>query len=195
MIKMKLKLDKIYSLFRKSHKLTLFNVTDHEPEEYISKQYLCDGYCCYALDENLPTFGESSIAALIGCSSDDISVESKEQTPYISEIMSDAYNPSDRALKIERYSYFDYTVLSTFADDCVLFVDPKYIKPFDVGSDICYNLRLVGDKPIIVVKNGMFTVAAITPNTFRDAELANYLDSTRKIYKALAEMQERQNKE
>lgn len=133
-----MKLDKIYSLFRKSHKLTLFNCIDKdlEGETYISKQYLCDGYCCYALDENLPTFSESAIAALIGCSSDDISVESKEQTRFIKEIMSEGYNSTDQALQIEPYSFFDKTVLSTFNGDSVLFVDPKYIKPFG-NSDGC----------------------------------------------------------
>ena len=190
---MKLKLDKIYSLFRKSHKLELYNVVSDsaDGEKRIVKQFLTDGFCCYALDENLPIFSESSIAALIGCYSDEISVEVKEQTPFIAEIMSDAYNASDRALTIERHSFFDHTVLSTFGDEEVYFVDPKYIKPFDVGGDIEYCLRLVGDKPIIVVKNGMFVVAAISPAAFDDVRLTNYLNCTRKVYKALSDMQDR----
>lgn len=187
---MKLKLDKIYSLFRKSYRITLYNVFSNFAEEnHIVKQFLTDGYCCYALDENLPAFDESSIAALIGCYSDELSVEAKEQTPFIAEIMSDAYNASDRALTIERYSFFDHTVLSTFGDDEVYFVDPKYIKSF--GVDIEYCLRLVGDKPIIVVKNGMFVVAAISPAAFDDVWLTNYLSCTRKVYKALSDMQDR----
>lgn len=192
MIKMKLKLDKIYSLFRKSHKLVLYNVVADsiDGEKRISKQFLADGYCCYALNENLPTFSESSIAALIGCYSDEISVEVKEQTPFITEIMSDAYNASDRVLTIERYNFFDHTVLSTFGDDEVYFVDPKYIKPFDVGGDIEYCLRLVNDKPIVVIKNGMFVVAAIIPAAFDDVWLTNYLNCTRKVYKALSDMQD-----
>lgn len=183
-----LKIDKIYSLFRKAHKLTLFNAVE---DKHISKQYLTDGYCCYVLDDNLPTLSEASIAALIGCSSDDVSVDAKEQTPFIAEIMSDAFCPSDRALVIERYNYFDYAVLSTWDNDCVLFADPKYLKPFDIGGDIDYSMRIVDDKPMIVVKNGMFVVAAITPVVFDDAQLTIHLNSIRKIQRELADMQER----
>lgn len=104
--------------------------------------------------------------------------------------MSDAYNASDRVLTIERYNFFDHTVLSTFGDDEVYFVDPKYIKPFDVGGDIEYCLRLVNDKPIVVIKNGMFVVAAIIPAAFDDVWLTNYLNCTRKVYKALSDMQD-----
>lgn len=184
----KLKIDKIYSLFRKAHRLTLFNVIE---DMHISKQYLTDGYCCYVLDDNLPTLSEASIAALIGCSSDDVSVEAKEQTPFIASIMSDAYCPSDRALAVERYNYFDYAVLSTWDNDCVLFADPKYLKPFEIGGDIDYSMRIVDDKPMIVIKNGMFIVAAITPVVFDDAQLTIHLNSIRKIQRELAEMQER----
>lgn len=189
---MKLKLDKIYSLFRKSHSLVLYNVVSGsiDGEKHIAKQFITDGFCCYALDENLPIFSESSIAALIGCYSDEISVEVKELTPFVAEIMSDAYNASDRALTIERYSFFDHTVLSTFGDDEVYFVDPKYIKSFGVDGDIEYRLRLVDGKPIIVVKVGMFVVAAISPAAFNDVWLTNYLNCTRKVYKALSDMQD-----
>lgn len=184
----KLKIDKIYSLFRKAHRLTLFNVIE---DMHISKQYLTDGYCCYVLDDNLPTLSEASIAALIGCSSDDVSVEAKEQTPFIASIMSDAFCPSDRALVVERYNYFDYAVLSTWDNDCVLFADPKYLKPFDIGGDIDYSMRIVDDKPMIVVKNGMFVVAAITPVVFDDAQLTIHLNSIRKVQRELIGMQER----
>ena len=184
----KLKIDKIYSLFRKAHRLTLFNVIE---DRHISKQYLTDGYCCYVLDDNLPTLSEASIAALIGCSSDDVSVEAKEQTPFIASIMSDAFCPSDRALIVERYNYFDYAVLSTWDNDCVLFADPKYLKPFDIGGDIDYSMRIVDDKPMIVVKNGMFVVAAITPVVFDDAQLTIHLNSIRKVQRELIGMQER----
>lgn len=184
----KLKIDKIYSLFRKAHRLTLFNVIE---DMHISKQYLTDGYCCYVLDDNLPTLSEASIAALIGCSSDDVSVEAKEQTPFIASIMSDAFCPSDRALVVERYNYFDYAVLSTWDNDCVLFADPKYLKPFDIGGDIDYSMRIVDDKPMIVVKNGMFVVAAIMPVMFDDVRLTSHLDSIRKVQRGLIEMQER----
>lgn len=184
----KLKIDKIYSLFRKAHKLTLFNAVE---EKHISKQYLTDGYCCYVLDDKLPTLGETSIAALIGCSSDDLLVEAKAQTPFIASIKSDAFCPSDRALAVERYNYFDYAVLSTWDNDCVLFADPKYLKPFDIGGDIDYSMRIVDDKPMIVVKNGMFVVAAITPVVFDDAQLTIHLNSIRKVQRELIEMQER----
>ncbi|MGN0599303.1 MAG: hypothetical protein ACI4JK_05350 [Oscillospiraceae bacterium] len=189
-----MKLDKIYSLFRKSYKLILFNCKekDLDGETYISKQYLNDGYCCYALDENLPTFSESAIAALIGCSSDDISVESKEQNNYIKEMMSDSYNASDQLLQIEPYSFFNKVVLSTSDGDCVLFVDPKYIKPFGNSDEISYQLRIVEGKQIIVVKNGMFTVAAITPIVFDDVLLNNMLCSTAKIHRVLTDQRERQ---
>lgn len=183
-----LKIDKIYSLFRKAHKLTLFNVIE---DTHISKQYLTDGYCCYVLDDKLPTLGEASIAALIGCSSDDVSVDAKEQTPFIASVMSDAFCPSDRPLEVERYNYFDYAVLSTWDNDCVLFANPKYLKPFDIGGDIDYSMRTVDDKPIIVVKNGMFVVAAITPVVFDDVQLTIHLNSIRKIQRELIEMQER----
>lgn len=184
---MKLKIDKIYSLFRKAHRLTLYNVVE---DAHISKQYLTDGCCCYVLDDKLPTLGETSIAALIGCSSDDVSVEAKEQTPFIASMMSDAFCPSDRALVIERYNYFDYAVLSTWDNDCVLFADPKYLKPFDIGGDIDYSMRIVDDKPIIVVKNGMFVVAAIMPMMFDEVRLTSHLDSIRKVQRKLIEMQE-----
>ena len=183
-----LKIDKIYSLFRKAHKLTLFNAVE---DTHIFKQYLTDGCCCYALDDKLPTLSEASIAALIGCSSDDVSVEAKEQTPFIASIMSDAYCPSDRALIVERYNYFDCSVLSTWNNDCVLFADPKYLKPFDIGGDIDYSMRIVDDKPIIVVKNGMFVVAAIAPMKFDEVRLTSHLDSIRKVQRELIEMQER----
>lgn len=191
-----MKLDKIYSLFRKSYKLTLFNCKEKDSDgfPYISKQYISDGYCCYALDENLPTFSESAIAALIGCSADEISVESKEQTQFIKEMMSEGYNLSDQLLQIEPYSFFDKTVLSTFDGDCVLFVDPKYIKPFGNSDEISYQLCIVEDKQIIVVKNGMFTVAAIAPIIFDDVLLNNMLCSTSKIHRALTDQRERQKK-
>ena len=152
---------------------------------------MTDGYCCYALDDKLPTLSEASIAALIGCSSDDVSVDAKEQTPFIASIMSDAYCPSDRALVVERYNYFDCAVLSTWDNDCVLFADPKYLKPFDIGGDIDYSMRIVDDKPIIVVKNGMFVVAAIAPLMFDEVRLTSHLDSIRKVQRELIEMQER----
>lgn len=182
-----MKLDKIYSLFRKSSNITLINKF---VDDNIRRQYIHDGACIYALDENLPTLNENAVAIFIGRDPESCHVEATEMSDFLAKAMSDDYNPSDRLLQIAEYSFFDLSVLMTQDGESVVFVNTKYIKPFGDDVNIDYRLRVVNDTQLVVVRYGMFVIAAIMPMRFMDAGLNKNLELTRKVYRALTRLKE-----
>lgn len=170
-----MKLDKIYSLLRKSVSLTLFKDNN--------SQYLCNGACIFALDKNFPILSSNTVPILIG-SSEEIDVKEAEVTDFIKRVMNEQVQPSDKHLQVEEYDFFDLAFLST-DDENTLFVNECYLTPFKNDDSIDYRLRNVDDKQFVVVFQGFFIIAAIMPVQFSPKSLESHLELTRKVYKSL----------
>lgn len=176
-----MKLDKIYSLLRRSASLTLFKDNN--------RQYLCNGTYIVALDKDFPILSSNTVSILIG-SSEEINVEEKECNDFIKQVMNEQIQSSDKSLQVEEYDFFDLAVLST-DDENTLFVNECYLKPFKNDDSIDYRFRDINGKQFVVVYQGFFIIAAIMPIRFSKKELERHLELTRKVYKALATLLEK----
>lgn len=160
-----MKLDKIYSIFRKVPRISLFNKLNKDGE--ISKQYISNGIIAYLLD-GLPEFSEHTLPSLIGFDRDKEVIVDEDTAPdRFMRMMSEEDRESDIVLKAEDYEFFDCIVMRNFDDDdeqVLHFVDPVYIKPWLGDTDITFISRVTSDgMRCIIVKYGFFVQAAIIP--------------------------------
>jgi hypothetical protein len=184
-----MKLDKIYSIYRKSSHITLYNAGGGDEDEP-QKQYISDGVSVFAL-ENLPVFDEYTLCGLLGVDSEDINVTIGE-IENIETALADE-DPSDIALNIIPYEFFDYTVMRSLSDndDRILhFVDTKYLKPFMSDIRFTFWSRNFKDRRCIVIKSGLFVVGVVMPLRFGTV-VDDYIGFTQSVYAELQRQRQR----
>lgn len=179
-----MKLDKIYSIFRKVPRISLFNKLNKDGE--ISKQYISNGAIAYLLD-GLPEFSEYTLPSLIGFDMDKEVIVDEDTAPkWFMQMMSEEDRESDIVLKAEDYEFFDCIVMRNFDDDdeqVLHFVDPVYIKPWLGDTDITFISRVTSDgMRCIIVKYGFFVQAAIMP---KNLSRSGYIDIAARVHQEL----------
>lgn len=179
-----MKPDKIYSIFRKVPRISLFNKLNEDGD--ISKQYISNGVIAYSLD-GLPEFSEYTLPSLIGFDKKQEVIVDEDIAPeWFMRIMSEEGCESDIVLKAEDYEFFDCIVMRSFDDDdeqVLHFVDPVYIKPWLGDTYITFISRVTSDGTrCILVKDGFFVQAAImTKNLSR----SGYIDIAARVHQEL----------
>lgn len=179
-----MKPDKIYSIFRKVPRISLFNKLNKDGE--ISKQYISNGAIAYLLD-GLPEFSEYTLPSLIGFDRDKEVIVDEDTAPeWFMRMMSEEDRESDIVLKAEDYEFFDCIVMRSFDDDdeqVLHFVDPVYIKPWLGDTDITFVSRVTSDGTrCIIVKDGFFVQAAIM---LKNLSRSGYIDIAARVHQEL----------
>lgn len=177
-----MKLDKIYSIYRKAAHLTLYN--RFEKDGTISAQSISDGASLFILD-NLPIFDEHTLPSLLGIDSDTVNIGtmSYDHDNGVTSMTAET-DETDIPLTILPYEFFDSLVfksLNANDEQVVHFANPAYIKPFANDGRITFWSRFVADGRCIIIKNGIFIVGAVMPMRFTQAA-DKYIEMVRLVY-------------
>lgn len=188
-----MKREKMYAIFKKAPRLSLYNkiYTDCE-EEKIAMQYLSDGRACYPL-ENLPLFDGDTIKGLLSLKPNDVLPCDLDYAPeWLYTALADN---DDTDIPLARTAdMFGYTVLETYhnstGDDfpeVCYFVDPGLLSVVSDEDYELYSRELRGVGYAVIVKAGLITKAVILPFVFRPHECTKYLETVENIYGRLKE--------
>ena len=163
-----MKLSKIGALCKAQKRFTLCTVR--------GEQWLSDGYGVYPLGD-LPRLDGENIFIIFDVPKD------KREKFYFEEKWGGLENidfsdvaEGDKLLKISPVWLVvsGAVLLPLISEGRVLFVDKKYLTPFDHAVEL-YERKSPGGNSFIVAKQGMINCGMILPTTFGDAALANQL--------------------
>ena len=153
-----MKIQKITSLLKKSKRIYLAYKD--------GKQWIGDGAAFYAI-HNLPELDEDIILAMLDVPEDKRSsytVETRDWLPFFDEDYS--CEPAEQ-VGDTLYTHYGRTLQAVSCGDGVVrMIDVKYLKPIEIdfnGYGVAGVCKDGSGDPLIVIRDGLFTLAIITP--------------------------------
>lgn len=175
-----MKLGKIGALCKNAKRFVVYNVA--------SVQWISDGAALYPLRE-LPPLEEENIYTIFDIPEDKrgkIAFEARDNHPY--GISFDDAVKGESVMQFMPITFFYHgTLLSPMkCESGILFIDRRYLAPFDDGIALYERFYPGGDRPYVAVKRGMLLEGIITPAEIATVELAEMLTQIGKLTAAIA---------
>lgn len=164
-----MKLGKIGALCKSAKRFVIFNV--------YGEQWMSDGYAMYPL-RDLPTLEEENVYTLFDIAEErrgKVQYEEKYSAPYgisLADVVEDEVALQSMPISI----IYHGSVLSPIkCREGILFLDKKYLGPFDEDITLFERFYPSGKRPYIAVKRGLLLEGIIIPSDVATPELADML--------------------